>query len=156
MGKRMRQNCPFLIKTIRKYKQKSREELNEHSHSSPSSLLYPSHTVVKQYNIGSDMYKFFSSWPHSVCLKSAERFVKWSIAIPAKQCPFCYPEELASTRAICDTLQDLIDHLDSFHPDFTYEVKREHDSSATILVRVLAFSGFRYEPWVLFADRLID
>ena len=143
----MRQNRLFLTKHVRKYKRKSREELNEHSHSSPS-LLYPSHTVVKQYDVGSGMYKFLSSWPHLVRLTSVERFVKWSITIHSGHCPFCYSGKPASTHATCDTLQDFVDHLDSFHPDFTYEVKRERDSSANILVRVLAFSRFRYESWV--------
>ena len=164
IGKRLRKNPLFREGQVRKYKRRCREEAERAdrlrnvasnpggdsnvesapaflsndegaTNTSRQSMGYVDQSLVGSHGVDSVAYAFYRSWPSSVCLVSGEKHVKWTMNLDSQHCRFCKP------AGKCSELKELLDHLDTHHPDFTYSSYRA-GSDAIIIVRVHRLVSF--------------
>ncbi len=131
LGKRLKHAPLFKHSDIRKYKRLHEKEVEGlhretgNGHYDGEELTFADHSLLGHFAVGSFAYNYYNSWPKHVVLTNSKR----EIAVRSRHCPFCAP----SGR--CDTLKDLMDHLETHHQQFTYRAKRNRDGSAVIMVR---------------------
>lgn len=120
---------------MRKYKRLHEKELDRllantefDQHGDDNKLTFVDYSILGHFAVGTPAYKYYHSWPRSIKLLDVDNPTAWNLTITSPHCPFCSP----SGR--CETLKDLVDHLETHHQQFTYRTKRNDDDSALIMV----------------------
>lgn len=143
IGDRMAKSRPFREDSVRKAKKRLRDvqrdgiDDDERHASRDTSPGLPSadsmqldclddHKFASPLRSLSCKDSFHCSWPSHVTIKCAECPHSWSVSVE-RRCPFCKPHGKVSS------VDEFMDHLNTFHPQFTYEAFSS-ECSATIYV----------------------